>query len=60
MDSLDKKLETMDEKIDDCFEELKEVMYKIIYQMSLQREFHMDSLKQKMIEGSKRLNSEED
>ena len=51
MDSLDKKLETMDEKIDDCFEELKEVMYKIIYQMSLQREFHMDSLKQKMIEG---------
>ena len=50
----------MDEKIDDCFEELKEVMYKIIYQMSLQREFHMDSLKQKMIEGSKGLKSEED
>ena len=42
----------MDERIDDCFEELKEVMYKIIYQMSLQREFHMDNLKQKIIDGS--------
>ena len=50
----------MDERIDDCFEELKEVMYKIIYQMSLQREFHMDSLKQKMIDGSKGLNDEKD
>jgi hypothetical protein len=60
LDSLDKKLEKMDERIDDCFEELKEVMYKIIYQMSLQREFHMDSLKQKMIDGSKGLNDEED
>ena len=60
MDSLDKKLEVMDERIDDCFDELKEVMYKIIYQMTLQREFHMDNLKQKMIDSTDELIDEKD
>ena len=50
----------MDERIDDCFDELKEVMYKIIYQMTLQREFHMDNLKQKMIDTTDELIDEKD
>jgi hypothetical protein len=59
LDTLDEKIEKLDERIDDCFVELKETMYKIIYQMTLQREFHMDSLKEKIIDGSE-LNNEKD